>query len=64
VPAALAGFATGVEIGQVAFLALAVSLLAVLGRAPRLDRAAVQLGGHAVGGIGWFWLLERLLALG
>ena len=64
VPAALAGFASGVEIGQVAFLAIAVSLLAVLGRAPRLARAAVQLGAYAVGGIGWFWLFERLSALG
>jgi len=64
VPAALAGFASGVEIGQVAFLAIAVSLLAALGRAPRLARAAVQLGAYAVGGIGWFWLFERLSALG
>lgn len=63
VPAALAGFASGVEIGQVAFLAAALGLLAVLGRAPRVARAAVQLGGYAVGGIGWFWLIERLSAL-
>jgi len=64
VPAALAGFASGVELGQVAFLGLAVAVMGVIARAPRLARAAVQLGGHAVGGIGWFWLLERLRALG
>ena len=64
VPAALAGFAGGVEIGQVAFLAIAVTLLAVVDRVPRLARATVQLGGYAVGGIGSFWLLERLSALG
>jgi hypothetical protein len=64
VPAALAGFAAGVELGQVAFLALALALLGLAGRLPRLARAAVELGGYAVGGIGWFWLLERLAALG
>jgi hypothetical protein len=64
VPAALAGFAGGVEIGQVVFLALAVSALALAGRVPRLARAAVQVGAYAVGGIGWFWLFERLGALG
>jgi hypothetical protein len=63
VPAALAGFAAGVELGQVAFLAIAVSLLALAGRAPRIARAAVQLGGYAVGGTGAFWLLQRLCAL-
>jgi hypothetical protein len=34
VPAALIGFAAGVEIGQVAFLAIALAVLAVLERAP------------------------------
>jgi hypothetical protein len=64
VPAALAGFASGVELGQVAFLAIALAVLAVIQRAPRLARAAVQAGGYAVGGVGWFWLLERVRALG
>jgi hypothetical protein len=60
VPAALAGFAAGVELGQVVFLAAAVSLLALAHRAPRLARTAVQVGGYAVGGTGAFWLLDRL----
>jgi hypothetical protein len=64
VPAALAGFASGVELGQVAFLAIAVSALDLVGRSPRLARAAVQSGTYAIGGIGWFWLFERLGALG
>lgn len=64
VPAALAGFASGVEIGQVVFLVIAVSAVSLLGRAPRLARAAVTTGAYAVGGIGWFWLFERLGALG
>lgn len=63
VPAALAGFASGVELGQVAFLAIAVALLALARRAPRVSRAAVQLGTYAVGGVGAFWLVERLGAL-
>jgi hypothetical protein len=60
VPAALAGFAAGVEIGQVVFLAIAVTALALARRAPRLSRAAVHGGAYAVGGIGAFWLLQRL----
>ena len=64
VPAALAGFASGVEIGQVVFLVIAVSAVSLLGRAPRLARVAVTAGAYAVGGIGWFWLFERLGALG
>jgi hypothetical protein len=63
VPAALAGFAAGVEVGQVAFLALVLGALALIARRPRLDAAAVRLGGYGVGGIGCFWLFERLGAL-
>ncbi|HEX3479940.1 MAG TPA: HupE/UreJ family protein [Kofleriaceae bacterium] len=63
VPAALAGFAAGVEIGQVVFLAIAVTALALARRAPRLERAAVQGGAYAVGGIGAFWLVQRLAVL-
>jgi hypothetical protein len=40
-----------------------VSLLAVLARAPRLARITVQLGAYAVGGVGWFWLIQRLGAV-
>ena len=64
VPAALAGFASGVEIGQVVFLLIAVSTLARFRRIPGLARATEQAGAYAVGGIGWFWLLQRLGALG
>jgi hypothetical protein len=64
VPAALAGFASGVELGQVVFLVIAVAAVGLLGRAPRLARAAVTAGAYAVGGIAWFWLFERLGALG
>lgn len=63
VPAALAGFAGGVELGQLAFLLLAVGALRAVERAPAIARAAVTAGAYAVGGVGWFWLIERLGAL-
>ncbi|HEX4417083.1 MAG TPA: HupE/UreJ family protein [Kofleriaceae bacterium] len=64
VPAALAGFASGVELGQVAFLIIAVTALRLMLRRPRLTAATVQLGAYAIGGVAWFWLFERLRALG
>jgi hypothetical protein len=64
VPAALIGFASGVELGQIAFLVIAVVALRALERAPRLVPAAVQAGAYAVGGVGCFWLFERIGALG
>lgn len=58
---ALIGFATGVEIGQVAFLALALLALSLAARRTRLLRhepAAALL----IGGISSYWLIERTLA--
>lgn len=63
VPAALAGFASGVELGQVGFLVLAVATLRLLERVPALSRATLHAGAYAVGGVGWFWLITRLGAL-
>lgn len=63
VPAALAGFAGGVELGQIAFLAIALSVFALASRFARLERIAIAAGTYAVGGIGCFWLLERLAVL-
>ena len=59
---ALAGFATGIEIGQVLFIVLVLVLLHVLGivlgssQRPRIDRAAA----YAIGVTGAFWLFQRL----
>lgn len=67
VPAALAGFAAGVELGQVAFLLVACGALALLRRVPRfglqLGTAAAGAGALAIGSVGWCWFVERLAAL-
>lgn len=63
VPVALAGFATGVELGQIAFLALVVGVLWLVERAPRVASVVARGGAYGIGGIGWWWLLERIKAL-
>ena len=65
IPAALAGFAMGVEIGQVAFLVAVLALFAAArrARAHRFISVADVVGAYAVGVIGCFWLFERLRAL-
>ena len=63
IPAALAGFAAGVEIGQVAFLAAVLALFALAARARKVERGLVLAATYAVGSIGCFWLFERLRAL-
>lgn len=62
IPAALAGFATGVEIGQVVFLAIVLLLLAAVRRA-RFDKPLTLALAYAIGAVGCFWLLERGRAL-
>ncbi|MEO8701731.1 MAG: HupE/UreJ family protein [Kofleriaceae bacterium] len=63
IPAALAGFACGVELGQVAFLAIVLSVFWLARRVPGFTRGATYVGAYGIGGIGWFWLFERLGAL-
>ena len=61
---ALVGFGAGVEIGQVAFLAVALVAFHVAARRltlPRLE-AAVRWGSVLVGGVASYWLIERTLA--
>jgi hydrogenase/urease accessory protein HupE len=61
---ALLGFAAGVEIGQVAFLAVALVAFHLAARRlvqPRLE-AAVRSGSVLVGGVSFYWLIERTLA--
>jgi hypothetical protein len=64
VPAALIGFAGGVELGQIAFLLIVMAVVRLLQRAPRVAPVAIQAGAYAVGGTGCFWLVERIAALG
>jgi hypothetical protein len=64
---ALVGFATGVEIGQVAFLAIVLAIFALVERLAadhrffsRGPRAVTIAATYAVGSVGCFWLFERL----
>jgi len=57
---AMLGFAGGVELGQIAFLALvlvAVHLVARVRLEPQLRRASV----HVLGALSSFWLIERVV---
>jgi hydrogenase/urease accessory protein HupE len=56
---ALGGFAIGVELGQIAFLALILASLQLIARAPSLRRAPLALS-YAVGSTGAFLLFERM----
>lgn len=56
---ALAGFGLGVELGQVAFLAAVLVVMAGLTRLVPPARLGL-LGGYLVGAAGSFWLIERL----
>ncbi len=61
---ALVGFAGGIELGQVAFLALVLTILHLSRRVAVLPR--LQLGAlYAIGGVSAYWVLERAtIALG
>ncbi|MEM9068406.1 MAG: HupE/UreJ family protein [Myxococcota bacterium] len=62
IPTALFSFNVGVEVGQLAFVAVCVAVGAVLQRgisAPRLQRGAA----YVVGIAGTYWALERLALL-
>ena len=59
---ALFGFNLGVEIGQIAVVALVWPLLRLLGRLGRqasVRRTVIELGSAGVGAIGLFWLVQR-----
>jgi len=57
---ALAGFNAGVELGQLAVVALAFPVLGLLFRdAGAVRRPAVEVASAAVLGIGVFWFVSR-----
>jgi hypothetical protein len=62
VPAALASFAVGVEIGQVAFLALVLLAVRVAMRWRGFRRLELS-AGYGAGGLSAYWLIERLVVL-
>ncbi len=63
ISSALAGFAAGVELGQVAFLAVALAVLHLAERRLRARRIEVgaRWGSVLVGGVASYWLIERTL---
>lgn len=59
---ALLAFNLGVEAGQLLVIAGLVALLAVLVRAaPKAETPALRLATYAIGAIGSFWLIERVV---
>ncbi len=63
---ALVGFNLGVELGQLAVVALIWPVLALLARLPdaRLHRVVAEVGSAAVCGIGLYWFVTRTLGGG
>jgi hypothetical protein len=59
VAVALLGFGAGVELGQVAFLALAVLLVRAICKF-QIGRRAISLSNLAAGGAAAYWLIARL----
>jgi hydrogenase/urease accessory protein HupE len=65
VPLALASFNVGVELGQLAFIAVVLALRGAarrLLRAPATERLALRGASYAIGSAAAFWLCERLAA--
>ena len=60
--AALFAFNVGVEAGQLLVVGLSMAVLAVLSRAPgQIEGRALKLATYAIGTVGSFWLIERLI---
>jgi hydrogenase/urease accessory protein HupE len=63
VPLALFMFNVGVETGQLLFIAVVVSLIAVLKRLPlTAPKGAWRLLPYSIGGVAAFWTIERVLS--
>lgn len=60
---ALAGFNIGVELGQLALLALAFPLLYLWGKYPIYSKAVVPLMLVGVGAISLYWVVERAMLI-
>jgi len=63
IPAALFFFNVGVELGQIAFIAVVLSLIALVRRIPlRLPRWAELVPPYAIGSVAMFWVVQRVAA--
>jgi len=64
VPLALFAFNVGVEVGQLAFIAVVLSLLALVKRMklpPIIERYTLPVATYAIGVLAAFWFFERLV---
>lgn len=59
---ALLFFNIGVEVGQLMFVAAVLLLLALLRKA-RIDQQMIRASAFAVGGLGLFWTVERVMSI-
>ena len=63
IPAALFFFNVGVEIGQIAFIAVVLTLIALVRRIPlRMPRWTELIPPYAIGSIAMFWVIQRVAA--
>jgi hypothetical protein len=63
IPAALFFFNVGVELGQIAFIAVVLTLIALARRVPlRVPRWAELIPPYAIGSIAMFWVIQRVAA--
>ncbi len=60
---ALGGFAIGVELAQIVFLALCFAVLHVASRRSTSPRWLARGVTYAVGGVGTFWLIDRFTSI-
>ncbi len=61
-PMALLGFNLGVEIGQLAVLALLLPVVALLRRRPGFDPHGVRVASVLVGAMGLVWFVQRVIS--
>lgn len=62
-PLSLGAFNVGVELGQVSIVAVAIVLSRLVGARPRLSQIVRRGFVTALGGLGLYWSLDRLVAL-
>ena len=63
IPLALLMFNVGVETGQLLFIAVVLTLMALLKRLPlRLPQASWRLVPYSIGGVAAFWTIDRVMS--
>jgi hydrogenase/urease accessory protein HupE len=62
-PLALLFFNVGVELGQLAVIAVAGAIVSIIGRRPKLRSRVEVVAVYAMGALAAFWSIERVLAV-